>query len=271
MQDLQAIWNFWSSSYWRGWVTKPFKNWKKAVEKMKAHSRSDSHSHATQAMLAAKRAVVDGTVVQQLQNVEAHKRAQNRAAMKCLILLTHFLTKEHVAHSTKFEKLVDVVVRCGSQQLKQYLETAPRNATYTSRVAVVEFIESLGTWVEESILKRLQKAAMYSLMADECTDIANVEELSVFCRWEEGGVPVECFLEIIPLKKADAETIYSTLIKCLKKNLQVGRIVGLGFDGAATFWTKDRCSGTYQETHSSCSVCTLPLSFTAAGLCAICQ
>ena len=177
---------------------------------MKAHSRSDSHSHATQAMLAAKTAMVDGTVVQQLQNVEAHKRAQNRAAMKCLILLTHFLTKEHVAHSTKFEKLVDVVVRSGSQQLKQYLETAPRNATYTSRVAVVEFIESLGTWVEESILKRLQKAAMYSLMADECTDIANVEELSVFCRWEEGGVPVECFLEIIPLKKADAETIYST-------------------------------------------------------------
>ena len=49
---------------------------------MKAHSRSDSHSHATQAMLAAKRAVVDGPVVQQLQNVEAHKRAQNRAAMK---------------------------------------------------------------------------------------------------------------------------------------------------------------------------------------------
>ena len=89
--------------------------------------------------------------------------------------------------------------------------------------------------MEESILKRLQKAAMYSFMADECTDIANVEELSVFCRWEEGGVPVECFLEIIPLKKADAETIYSTLIECLKKNLQVGRIVGLGFDGAATF------------------------------------
>ena len=47
---------------------------------------------------------------------------------------------------------------------------------------------------------------------------------------------MECFLEIIPLKKADAETIYSTLIECLKKkNLQVGRIVGLGFDGAATF------------------------------------
>ena len=35
------------------WVTKPFKNLKKAVEKMKAHSRSDSHSHATQASCTA--------------------------------------------------------------------------------------------------------------------------------------------------------------------------------------------------------------------------
>ena len=59
---------------------------------------------------------------------------------------------------------------------------------------MVEFIESLGTWVEELILKHLQKASMYSLMADECTDVSTVEELSVFCRWEEDGVPVECFL-----------------------------------------------------------------------------
>ena len=73
-------------------------------------------------------------------------------------------------------------------------------------------------------------------MADECTSVSTVKELSVFCRWEEDGVPVECFLEIVPLKKADAETIYSILIECLKrKNLQVGRIVRLEFDGAATF------------------------------------
>ncbi len=61
------------------WVSKPFKNWKKAVEKMKAHARSDSHSHATATLLAANRAAKDGTVVQQLQKVEARKRAQNRA------------------------------------------------------------------------------------------------------------------------------------------------------------------------------------------------
>ena len=218
------------------WITKPFKNWKKAVEKMKAHSRSDSHSHATQAMLAAKRAVVDGTDVQQLQNVEAHKKAQNRAAMKCLILLHSFSYKRTCCTFYQIRE----AGRCGGTMRQPAVKAILRNCSKKCYVhiksGVVEFIESLGTWVEQSILKRLQKAAMYSLMADECTDIANVEELSVFCRWEEGGVLVECFLEIIPLKKADAETIYSTLIECLKKkNLQVGRIVGLGFDGAATF------------------------------------
>ena len=48
-------------------------------------------------------------------------------------------------------------------------------------------------WVEESILKRLQTATVFSVMADVCTDIMAVKELSVFCRWEEDGIPVKYF------------------------------------------------------------------------------
>ena len=73
-------------------------------------------------------------------------------------------------------------------------------------------------------------------MANECTDITTVEELSVFCHWEEGGIPNECFLDIGPLKTADAERICSALLTCLRdNNLQVGKIVGIEFDGASTF------------------------------------
>ena len=50
--------------------------------------------------------------------------------------------------------------------------------------------------VAESFIKRLQKASVFSVMADECTDIMAVEELSVFCRWEEDGTPVQCFLDM---------------------------------------------------------------------------
>ena len=41
------------------------------------------------------------------------------------------------------------------------------NAVYTSRRAVVDFIEALGTWVKESILKQLKKASVYRVTADE--------------------------------------------------------------------------------------------------------
>ncbi len=100
----------------------------------------------------------------------------------------------------------------------------------------MDFIEAIGTWIDESTLRRVQKASYIRDMADECVEISTIEELSVFCRWEENGKPVESFLDIVPLNKADAEAIYTALVTSLKeKNLELGKVVGMGFDGAATF------------------------------------
>ena len=56
-------------------------------------------------------------------------------------------------------------------------------------------------------------------MADECTDVATIKGMSVFCQWEEDGIPKENFLEIVHLKKADAKSIYFALVECLNLNL----------------------------------------------------
>ena len=50
----------------------------------------------------------------------------------------------------------------------------------------------------------------------------------------ESGVPEEHFIDILPLKKANAEIIYSAKY-CREKNIQLGRLIRKGFDGAATF------------------------------------
>ena len=103
-------------------------------------------------------------------------------------------------------------------------------------MAVVEFVDALGTWVEESLLKRLHKAPFFNIMADECTDVTAIEQLTICCRWMESGVPEEHFIEILPLKKANAESIDSALVEYYReKNIQLGRLIGMGFDGAATF------------------------------------
>ena len=82
----------------------------------------------------------------------------------------------------------------------------------------------------------------------------------------ESGVPEEHFIEILPLKIANAESIYSALVEyCREKNIQLGRLIGMGFDGAATFsGNKTRVQRRLKElsphaffVHSRCHVLQL--------------
>ena len=62
--------------------------------------------------------------MQQLQQIRDEEKMENRATVKGLIRFTHFLAHQHIAHSTNFEKLVILVVACGGEDLKTFLETA---------------------------------------------------------------------------------------------------------------------------------------------------
>ena len=73
------------------------------------------------------------------------EREKNRAAMESLVRCIHFLTRHHIAHSTNFTQLADLVVSCGARELQGSVENASRNAVYTSQGAVVDFKETLGT------------------------------------------------------------------------------------------------------------------------------
>ena len=83
--------------------------------------------------------------------------------------------------------------------------------------------------IEKFLLKQLCQASYFNIMADECTDVATThEEMSVFCTcWlDEDGVPGEHFLEIVNLKKADAESIYFALYSGMCE-LEFSRIIGM--------------------------------------------
>ena len=89
----------------------------------------------------------------------------------------------------------------------------------------------------------------FGIMADECTDFTTIEDLTICCRWVESGVPEEHFIEILPLKKANAESIYSALVEyCREKNIQLGRLIGMGFDGTATF-SGDKTRESWKSSH----------------------
>ena len=113
------------------WVTKPFTNRKKGVKKMKAHEKSSSHCLARESALAAEGTLRTGSVFQQLLRANKEERLKNRAAVKSLIRCTHFLVRNHMAHTTNFEKLVDLVVSCGGDTLAYFMANAAKEMLYT--------------------------------------------------------------------------------------------------------------------------------------------
>ena len=122
------------------------KNWKKAIENMKTHAKSDLHIQSCEPEVAAARALQEGSIVQQLQQIGDQEKLKNRMAIKALIHCTHFLAHHHIPHATNFDELVDLIVSCGAEDLRRFLERAGKNATYTSKIAVVEFVEA-ASWL----------------------------------------------------------------------------------------------------------------------------
>ena len=96
---------------------------------MRDHGKSDIHIQASEASLATQGGSID--IVQQLQKVGIQERMRNRPAVKSLIICTHFLARQHIARTTNFSELVDLVVSCGGEDLKHmyFMEKTGKNAT----------------------------------------------------------------------------------------------------------------------------------------------
>jgi len=109
----------------------------------------------------------------------------------------------------------------------------------------------------ENLLKRLYQAEYFTLLADECTDISTIEELSVVICWVENGLPVNHFIELVPLRKTDTSTIYETTDCMKKRGLVIGNMIGMGFDGAETF--SGRHNGVQAQEFTLLNFCALPL------------
>ena len=82
-----------------------------------------------------------------------------------------------------------------------------------------------------------KEAAFYSILADESTDIATIEELSICFRWvDSSGSSVEHFLELVRLSACDAASIFAALKAFLSdSDIDAGKLRRQGYDGTATF------------------------------------
>ena len=136
-----------------------------------------------------------------------------------LLKITAFLMKNHWAHSTNYEDFVRFVGNSLEEEiLHEYLKYAEshKNATYLSQKTVTQFIQVISKWMLDEILSEVKDCEHFSILMDESTDEANRSELSAFCRLVKDGVIKNHFMELIPLSRCDAQSIYASVTKFLE-------------------------------------------------------
>ena len=82
--------------------------------------------------------------------------------IKALIKCTHFLAYQHIAHTTSFHKLVDLIVSCGGETLQTFLDRQ-RCSIFNVHLknGCSKICECSWNMVEESLLERVHKAPFF--------------------------------------------------------------------------------------------------------------
>ena len=221
------------------WTTRGMKDWNHATEILKNHNTSQWHRDAItvsrMAEQAKKRNVLEMQISVAAKEAE-EKRTRNRTVLLKLLRSTYFLVKNHIPHTTNLSKLVQLQVANGDELLKRHVEEGAANAQYTSSFSSTRIIEAIDTWINRKLEKSLKDSPFFSVMADESEDITSKEELSICCRWLVDGRPEEHFLTILHVTSTDAKAITAALTSFMEmKGLEYQKLIGQGYDGAATF------------------------------------
>jgi hypothetical protein len=81
-------------------------------------------------------------------------------------------------NSGNFQALINFRVDSGDDNLKNYLENDPRNATYRSKTIQNEIIDVIKECIVGDLVAEIKDSGLYSISVDEKADRSNTEQPS---------------------------------------------------------------------------------------------
>jgi len=148
-------------------------------------------------------------VMQQLDATAAAQRDRNRRALERIIQAIEFYGRlglplrghrdcgelqlpetsdDDTGSDTDYTQgnmraLLQLMVTCGDDVLKQHLITAGKNATYISPVSQNQIIDAIAAVIRRHIVADVKSTNFFAILADETTDFSRQEQLSVCVRY----------------------------------------------------------------------------------------
>ena len=237
-------------------VVTPYTNWKDAVEDFNRHQQSTYHQTCVlkaDNLLAVADDKQEAVALQVCTGLKA-QIVENRRRIKPIVDTVIFCgrqgislrghrdsgpltpSQEPIENDGNFRALLRFKVRSGDRDLGSHLQSAGGNATYISPKTQNAIIAACNELLVAEVVKRINAAEGFAVLADETTDIAGVEQFSLCARYLDVSTSSirEDFLQFIPVTDVSGEGLATVIVDSLTQlgvNLEYMR--GQGYDGAS--------------------------------------
>lgn len=237
-------------------VKTPFKNWKKAIESFNTHASCKYHTFSISFAKTAKN-ISEGkqsSIANQLDSSRIRIAKENREKLKPIIKTVIFCGRNglplrghrdsgvfNIDEGTRgegtFRSLLRYRIDAGDSILKKHLLESSKNATYISWEIQNELINCCNSIILKQLVAEINDAKCFTILADETTDIACKEQLSICVRYFNSTTSKICehFLQFVPVLSTTGESLATTILSNLQKfGVDLKYLRGQGYDGAAS-------------------------------------
>lgn len=240
-------------------VKSPLKFWTTASSRLRDHAtKSIVHKNATLvannfcAVMKSKQQ----SIGEQLNKAVTSQIAENRKRLYPIVKTILFCGHQNIAlrghresgsslNWGNFKALLLFRIDSGDVILKEHLSLSPKNATYTSNTIQNNFIITIGKWIQNIIVGKVDAGSrVFAIIADEGRDCSNKEQMPIVVRYmDEANDIREDFLSFVECEHGTTGAQLADLIEttCHSLGLDMNLCRGQGYDGAGNM--AGVCSG----------------------------
>ena len=220
----------------QAFINRGYTNWKDATKAFISHLGSRCHKEAIAVRALAKQT---GDVGERLSTEHEQQKAENRAMFRRILQNMRFLAQQGLplrghgdGNDSNFTQLLQLHAIDTPAVLTWMGKKADK---YTSSDIQNECLQIMALTIVRQISASIANSDFFTILADECTDVANMEQFVVCIRWvDETFKDHEDVIGMYNVGKIDAHTLTAAIQDVLlRMNLKMSQCRGQCYDGAS--------------------------------------
>lgn len=218
-------------------VSRGYTYWKEATTAFKRHQSSDCHKEAVQAVVSLPQQVQD--VGELLSRSHQEEKATNRRMFLKIVRCIKFLSRQGlplrgVGADSDSNLMQLLQMECHDcPELQMWLRK--KTDKYTSHDIQNEIMQIMALMILRQVGHNIRSSRWYTILADECTDVANKEQFTICLRWiGEDLHDHEDFLGLYQMAAIDAHSLVRAIKDTLlRMNIPISDCRGQCYDGSS--------------------------------------